>query len=298
MRLDYDLDLQNNLLEVPAPSLYYFEMPRKKKYYPRHPNAEYAAAQAKLAWSEPKCGVRVDESGIDFNFHVSRSGKLRRLHKLLGWSLLGTAPRSWEKAIRKAYRDGKSGPKTFQKWIAGFLKTITRDAVRIWLFQTWSLVRDKSMNAKQLEKLKAIDRIKRGPQPDPMLALRAAIDFTQKLSALREIKKAGPLLSDSALAEKVGSYFPVADFRDALQKANESSDVRLSAITAQNVDLPAIARHLVIRNLGITQSQLKKVSIATHIKFGKRLYSDLTGLPITPRLYKPLPIGKTDRSPK
>jgi hypothetical protein len=276
VRLDYNLVLQNILLEVSVPALYYFEMPKKRKYYPRLPKAEYATAQAKLAWSEPKFGVRVDESGIDFNFHVSRSGKLRRLHKLLGWSLLGTAPRSWEKAIRKAYRDGKSGPKTFQQCIAGFLKTITRDAVRIWLSQTWNLVRDRSLKAKQLEKLKTIDRIKRGPQPDPMLALRAAMDFREKLSALRDIRKAASLLSNSDLKEKVSSYFPVADFLDALQKANKNSDVDIRAITARDIDLRAIAHHLVIKNLGISQSQLKKVSIAKHIKFGKQLFSGLT----------------------
>jgi len=220
--------------------------------------------------------VRVDESGIDFSFHVSSSGKLRRLDKLLGWSLFGTTPRSWEQAIRKAYCDGKSGPKTFQQWIAGFLKTITRDAVRIWLFQAWNLVPNKSMKAEQLEKLKTIDHIKRGPQPDPMLALRTALDFSKKLSALREIRKAGSLLSDSDLAKKVGSYFPVADFLDALQKTIKSSDVRLRAITAQDVDLRGIAQQLVIKSLGISQSQLKKVSIAKHIKFGNQLLSYLT----------------------
>jgi hypothetical protein len=275
VRLDYDLVLQNILLEVSVPSLYYFEMPKKRKYRPRLPKAEYATAQAKLAWSEPKFGVRVDESGIDFNFHVSRSGKLRRLHKLLGWSLFGTAPRSWEKAIRKAYRDGKSGPKTFQQCIGGFLKTITRDAVRIWLSQTWNLVRDRSLKAKQLEKLKTIDRIKRGPQPDPMLALRAAMDFREKLSALRKIRKA-VLLPGSDLNEIVGSHFPIADFLDALQKANNSSDVRLGAITAQDLDLRVIAQQLVIKSLGISQSQLKNVSIAKHIEFGDQLFSDLT----------------------
>lgn len=246
--------------------------------YVRLPKAEYAAAHAKLAWSEPKFGVKVDEGGIEFNFRVSVSRRLRRLHKWLGWSLFGTAPRAWEEAIAIAYRDGKSGSKTFQQCIAGFLKTTTRDAVRIWLSETWNREPYSSMKAKQLEKLKTIDRVKRGPQPDPTLALLAAIDFTQKFSALREIRKAGPLLSDSALDEKVGLHFPIADFLDALRKANKSSDVRSRAITAQNVDLRAIAQHLVIKNLGISQSQLKKVSIATHIKFGKKLYSDLTDL--------------------
>ena len=232
------------------------------KRFPRLIDVNEGIALSKLMWREPDFALELDgpSRSIDFIFRVS-VGKDSAQHFPLAINLLfDSGSEYWKKTLIKAFRDAKSGEKLILRFISNFLGKIHSEAMSAWVEDSWKIIRRVCPDTKEFKWKK------KGPQPDPRLALKVSLRHEVVLQALEEFKFH---LKKNARS-KVPEILSEQRIKWALEQV--ASDDRLAALTARGVSISRVAEAYLRSEF---EREIRfgpgRPSIPTYLKLGRQL---------------------------
>ena len=232
--------------------------------------------------------MQSDEQAIDFIFRFRFPPRGKRYHSLR-YILFGPDSKSWQRSFRLAYSRVNYGDKNLERSISNQLRKLLVEGGRLWLRETWSLKGIPKNTIKTLSRRTEMNafeqeaRIKRN-QPDPRIAMwvfRRRLQLLTAVPALRErLKDRASLMEPVELRFEIMKVLPFKLFLVGLRKiAPEPNPTAQTFFTANWVSTKPMVESMLTAELEAKGYDLKRISLKTYLKEGKKLVTALSLLP-------------------
>lgn len=255
---------------------------RKIVRHPRYPEGQEIAALSQLMWQSPSTTVQIDKSAkaVEFRFRIAFPKDLRSVSPVLWNMFLGAGAEDWRAALERAYWTYKSGRRELHKSVSQFLRRVYRNALCIWLDNTWQF--DKKQSEEQAAMFRADSEIKR-QQPDPWLSMRLAKTFDEFkiiVTGLRkQLKRRARLMKQADLEGEIRACIPLETLVAALRQVTGDQRADLRVFFQPGISVTQLAEALTKALADAHRVDLRRISIQTHIRKGKKLTAALVRIP-------------------
>lgn len=216
----------------------------------------------------------------EFTFRFSVSAELRKSYPALYRVLFGRTA-DWEKALGQVYGKSKSGNKSYHRYISNFLQGVFKKALHIWLENAWNLGEEyKEKGGEHLAIFDQRTSSKRGPQPDPRLALWAAKRFNKLVPVVKDLRsrfmEKQQQMKEQALIDEIEKRLSYETVRRALGKLlGEQSRIGPRELFTREVKTGPIIHALIECEMGDRGVTIGRVSLKKHIRLGSYLLKAL-----------------------